>query len=168
MFCSNASCNMSEQLQVEALSEIVPIEFTDLTLESCIEQFFSPEEIERRCDHCETQRSTQVTSFIQDPETLIFQLNRFKYSQLDNRVQKIHEQLFFPMEINLPSGSDFKLEATVNHIGETADAGHYTCLVVDQTNSRCYLVDDSSVSPISAMDEEISKQVYLLFYSKQG
>ena len=108
MFCSNSRCNMSEQLQVETLSEIIPIEFTGFTLESCIEQFFSPEEIERRCDHCEAKRSTQVTSFIQDPETLILQLNRFKYSQLENRVQKIHEELIFPMEINLPSGSNFK------------------------------------------------------------
>ena len=168
MFCLNSNCNMSEQLQVEALSEIIPIEFTSLSLESCIEQFFSPEEIERRCHYCETKRSTQVTSFIQDPVTLILQLNRFKYNQLDKRVIKINEQLIFPMEITLPSGSNYKLAATVNHIGETADSGHYTCLVVDQTNSRCFLVDDSSASTASAMDEEISKQVYLLFYIKQG
>ena len=72
------------------------------------------------------------------------------------------------MEINLPSGSIFKLEATINHIGETADVGHYTSLVVDKNNSSCILVDDSSVLPTSAMDEEVTRQVYLLFYSKQG
>ena len=93
MFCSNSNCNMSEQLQVEFLSEIIPVEFTGFTLESCLEQFFSPEEIERQCDNCKTKQSTQVTTFVQEPETLIIQLNRFQYNQLDERVIKIHDYI---------------------------------------------------------------------------
>ena len=166
MFCSNSNCNMSEQLQVEILSEIVPVEFTGFTLESCLEQFFSPEEIERQCDNCKTKRSTQVTTFVQEPKTLILQLNRFKYSQEDRRVMKIHEPLLFPDEVTLPSGASYKLVATVNHNGETADAGHYTCLVIDQNNGSCFLVDDTSVTPSLTTDEDISQQVYLLFYTK--
>ena len=166
MFCSNSNCNMSEQLQVEFLSEIIPVEFTGFTLESCLEQFFSPEEIERQCDNCKTKRSTQVTTFVQEPKTLILQLNRFKYNQEDNRVMKIHKPLLFPNEVTLPSGASYKLVATVNHIGETADAGHYTCLVVDQNNCSCFLVDDTSVIPSLTTDEDISQQVYLLFYTK--
>jgi uncharacterized UBP type Zn finger protein len=166
MFCLNSNCNKSEQLQMEELSEIVPLEFTGFTLETCIEQYFSPEEIERQCEHCESKQCTQVTTFVREPEILIIQLNRFKYSQVDDRVVKIHEPLLFPNDITLPSGSSFKLVATVNHSGESADVGHYTCLVVNQTTGNCFLVDDTSVSPSETTDEEISQQVYLLFYKK--
>ena len=113
-----------------------------------------------------TKQSTQVTTFVQEPKTLVLQLNRFKFNQVDNRVMKIHEPLLFPQEVTLPSGTSFKLVATVNHSGETADAGHYTCLVVDQHTGSCFLVDDTSVSPSVITDEDISRQVYLLFYTK--
>ena len=79
---------------------------------------------------------------------------------------KIHVPLLFPDEVTLPGGASYKLVATVNHNGETADAGHYTCLVVDQNTGSCFLVDDTSVSPSLITDEDISQQVYLLFYSK--
>ena len=151
---------------MEELSEIIPVEFTGFTLETCIEQFFSPEEIERQCEHCESKRCTQVTTFVQEPETLIIQLNRFKFLQVDDRVIQIHESLLFPNEITLPSGSSFKLVATVNHSGESADTGHYTCLVVNQNSGSCFLVDDTSVFPSETTDEDISQQVYLLFYTK--
>jgi ubiquitin C-terminal hydrolase len=166
MFCLNSNCNKSQPLQMEELSEIIPVEFTGFTLETCIEQFFSPEEIERQCEHCESKRCTQVTTFVQEPETLIIQLNRFKYNQVDERVIKIHESLLFPNEVTLPSGSSFKLVATVNHSGESADTGHYTCLVVNQNSGSCFLVDDTSVFPSETTDEDISQQVYLLFYTK--
>ena len=166
MFCSNENCNMSQQLQVEVLGEIIPVEFTGYTLESCIEQFFNPEEIERTCEHCGSQRSTQATTFVQEPETLIIQLNRFRYSQAENRVIKIHEPLIFPNDIQLPSGSSYKMVATINHNGELADSGHYTCLLMDKATGTYSLIDDTSVSPSVTIDEDLSQQVYLLIYAK--
>ena len=166
MFCSNANCNMSNQLQVENLSDIIPVEFSGYTLESCMEHYFSPEEIERQCLNCASTSATQVTTFVKEPETLIIQLNRFTYSQNDNRVVKINEPLIFQNNIQLPSGTTYKMIATINHIGETANAGHYTCLVKDPDAANYFLVDDGSVFPSVAIGEEISEQVYLLVYSK--
>jgi uncharacterized UBP type Zn finger protein len=166
MFCLNANCNMSNQLQVENLSDIIPVEFSGYTLESCMEHYFSPEEIERQCENCASKRATQVTTFVKEPETLIIQLNRFTYSQNDNRVVKINEQLIFQNNIQLPSGTTYKLIATINHIGETANVGHYTCLVKDPDAVSYFLVDDNSVYPSVAIGEEISEQVYLLVYAK--
>ena len=166
MFCSNANCNMSNQLQVENLSDIIPVEFSGYTLESCMEHYFSPEEIERQCENCASTSATQVTTFVKEPETLIIQLNRFTYSQNDNRVVKINEPLIFQNNIQLPSGTTYKMIATINHIGETANIGHYTCLVKDPDAANYFLVDDGSVFPSVAIGEEISEQVYLLVYAK--
>ena len=168
MFCSNSSCNMSEQLQVEILGEIIPVEFSGYTIESCLGQFFNTEEIERKCKHCGCQRSAQATSFIREPKTLIIQLNRFRFSQDENRVVKIHEPLIFPTEIQLPSGSSYKILSTINHIGELADSGHYTCLLMDKATGTYSLINDSSVIPSVTITEELSQQVYLLVYDKQG
>jgi ubiquitin C-terminal hydrolase len=151
---------------VEILGEIIPVEFSGYTLESCIAQFFNTEEIERKCEHCGSQRSAQATSFVKDPETLIIQLNRFRFSQEDSRVVKIHEPLIFPTDIQLPSRSSYRIIATVNHNGELADSGHYTCLLMDKTTGTYTLIDDSSVIPSVTINEELSQQVYLLIYAK--
>ena len=83
MFCQTQNCNQTDQLQIEHISEIIPIEFVGYSLETCLENLFSPEEVERNCEHCGGNKSTQVTTFIQEPATLFLQLNRFSYSPLD-------------------------------------------------------------------------------------
>ena len=60
MFCSNANCNKSNQLQVETLSDVIPVEFSGYTLENCMEHYFSPEEIERKCENCESKKVCRV------------------------------------------------------------------------------------------------------------
>ena len=167
MFCSNTKCNKSEQLQLETISEIIPLEFSGFTLESCLEQFFSPEEIERHCEHCGTKKATQVVTFVREPETLILQLNRFRFSQFDDKVVKIHEPLIFPTEIRLPSGTSYKIVATINHQGESANVGHYTSLVMNQMTGGFILVDDSSVFPSITINEETLQQVYILVYIRK-
>ena len=52
MFCSNTNCNISEQLDLEILSEIIPVNVVGYTLETCLEAFFNTEEIERKCQNC--------------------------------------------------------------------------------------------------------------------
>ena len=167
MFCSNTKCNKSEQLQLETISEIIPLEFSGFTLESCLEQYFSPEEIERQCEHCGTKSATQVVTFVREPETLILQLNRFRFSQFDDKVVKIHEPLIFPTEIRLPSGTSYKIVATINHQGESANVGHYTSLVMNQMTGGFILVDDSSVFPSITINEETLQQVYILVYIRK-
>ena len=150
----------------QSLEYYFPIGFVGYTLESCLENFFSPQEIERRCEHCGSENSTQVTTFVQEPATLILQLNRFKYSQVDKRVIKIHEPLIFPTIFQMPGGSSYKIVATINHIGETANSGHYTSLIFDPDKNSFILVDDDRITPSVGIDEEICQQVYMLVYTK--
>ena len=111
-------------------------------------------------------KSTQVTIFIREPANLILQLNRFSYSPLDDQAIKLHESLIFPPVIQLPSGCSYKLVATVKHLGETTNSGHYVSLVYDEDTDRFTLVDDTSVIHSVEMNEEIRQQVYLLAYVK--
>ena len=166
MFCQTENCNQSETLQIETISEIVPIEFVGYSLEICLEQFFSPEEIERRCSHCGGDRSTQVTTFVREPVNLLLQLNRFRYSPFHGQVVKLNEEIIFPTVIQLPSGSSYRLQATINHHGETANSGHYTCLIFDSDANKVTLVDDTRIFPSAEISEEISQQVYILAYTK--
>ena len=46
MFCQTQNCHQTDQLQIEPISEIIPIEFVGYTLQSCLENLFSPEELE--------------------------------------------------------------------------------------------------------------------------
>ena len=56
--------------------------------------------------------------------------------------------------------------ATINHNGELADSGHYTCLLMDKDTGTYTLIDDTSVFSSFTIDEELSQQVYLLIYAK--
>ena len=104
--------------------------------------------------------------FIQDPANLIMQLNRFRYSPLDGQAIKLQEPLIFPPVIQLPSGCSYRLVATVNHLGETTNSGHYISLLYDHDTDKFSLLDDSSVIHSVEMNEDISQQVYLLVYAK--
>ena len=156
MFCQTQNCHQTDQLQIEPISEIIPIEFVGYTLQSCLENLFSPEEVVRRCEQCGGNNSTQVTTFIQEPATLILQLNRFRYSSIDGQAIKLHESLIFPPVIYLPSGCSYRLVATVNHLGETTNSGHYIALLYGHDTDRFTLVDDSSVIHSVEMNEVIS------------
>ena len=176
MFCSNSNCNISEQLNMEILSEIIPVSIVGCkhsqychcvnTLETCLEAFFNPEEMERKCQNCGVQHSTKATTFIREPETLIIQLIRFRYSQTEQRVIKIHRPIIFPTELQLPSGSKYKIVSTINHIGDSAEAGHYTCLLMDKDLGSYCLIDDGSVYTSVTVDKELNEQVYILVYAK--
>ena len=166
MFCQTQNCNQTDQLQIEPISEIIPIEFVGYTLQSCLENLFSPDDVERRCEHCGGSNSTQVTTFIQETANLFLQLNRFSYSSHDGQAIKLHEPLGFPPVIQLPSGSSYRLVATVNHLGEAANSGHYISLVYDHNTDRFTLIDDTSVIHSVEMNEDISREVYVIVYTR--
>ena len=72
----------------------------------------------------------------------------------------------FPPVIQLPSGTSYRLVATVNHIGESANSGHYISLVYDQKTDKFTLIDDTSVIYSVKINDDISRQVYIIVYTK--
>ena len=66
----------------------------------------------------------------------------------------------------LPSGSSYKITSTINHIGETANSGHYTSLIFDPDKENFILVDDDRITTSVEIDEELCQQVYILVYAR--
>ena len=70
------------------MPEIVPLELYGLNLQDCLNHFFLPEIIERKCPSCIAVTSEKVTKTVVDPTTMIFQINRFEFDRKENRVKK--------------------------------------------------------------------------------
>ena len=54
----------------------------------------------------------------------------------------------------------------MNHIGEAANSGHYVSLVYDHDTDRFTMIDDTSVIHSVEMNEDISREVYVIVYTK--
>ena len=159
MFCQR--CNDAEQLQLENTPDVLPLGLNGVSLETCLEYYFSPDEIDRVCSHCQSQRSTQVVSFITNPATFIIQLNRFEL----NRTIKKHDDVIIPHTLQLPGGTTYRLSSIINHLGETPNSGHYTCLLAEPSGDTFTLVDDTTVRRSVRMTEEMSRTGYILMYT---
>ena len=166
IFCCNENCNsVVHQSQVEV--KIIMLPLVEYTLESNLQRFLDEEVIERTCSKCNHKQGTQVTSFTEDPEILVFQLKRFKAEE--NRISKIDSEIFVPSRINLQSGSLYQIIGTVNHMGNSPASGHYTSTVYNETKKNFYLINDEEIQEIESLNDTvygqlISKTIYLIFY----
>ena len=166
IFCTNANCNRADQIPSNEVN-IVVLQLNGPSLELCLEEYFEPEDIERNCPHCENNMASQATAFSEDPQTIIFQLSRFRYSSKLGRTIKRHDEISIPLNINLPNGPEYKLVGTINHYGESADSGHYTCMLYHSNSGKFVLCDDNQITyNIKSIDEKISHNVYLIVYEQ--
>lgn len=117
------------------------------------------------------------TMLSQTPTAVVLQLLRFQYDSATCQTRKIRDPIKIPSaNMCLPNGSgtwpQYKLYGIVAHIGtRSTQDGHYIAYAEDQTYGKWYRFDDEAVTPISDIDEELSKpflmeNAYLLFYKK--
>jgi len=150
------------------------------TLEDCLTDFFSPEELKDgwTCQQKKCQKKTSATKQLKLctlPPVLIIQFKRFSYE--DGLRQK--DETFVNYSIKgldlsrfLPSSREeviYDLIAVSNHMGSIY-GGHYTAYARHETygSNEWYLFDDSCVSLVSSEDDIISKDAYLLLYIKRN
>ena len=122
LFCTNRECNRADHSPSNMVN-IVAIPIIGTTLHMCLDEYLSQHEIERNCPNCQSQRASQVTEFISEPTLLIFQLNRFNYSETTRRIIKMHNQISVPTMIQLPSGGSFQIVGAIFHYGPTPSSG---------------------------------------------
>ena len=166
IFCMNADCNTATPVPSNDVN-IVILPLAGPTLLMCLNEYITEQEIERDCSYCDSKKASKVTSFTQDPETIIFQLSRFQYSNKEGRAIKLHNEISVPRRMNLPSGALYQIIGTVNHYGQTADSGHYTASIYNKQKNNYIICDDENTYEIDSIDESLSSKVYLIIYQRQ-
>ena len=76
-------------------------------------------------------------------------------------------KIYVPTRINLPTGALYEIVGTVNHYGQSADSGHYTASLYKKEKDNYYICDDETIYEINAVDENLSRNVYLIIYQRQ-
>ncbi|XP_065343143.1 ubiquitin carboxyl-terminal hydrolase 36 [Cloeon dipterum] len=161
--------------------------FLDLTLditrathlENALDNYFAPERLEEnsyRCDKCKKKVPATKQFFVErPPNVLCIQLKRFS---IDGK--KINKKIILNERVNLlkykprvngchQKGANYKLVAGVNHMGHSAQSGHYTTQAYAH-NSNLYLFDDTNVQyqpPRTFSYSEAYVLMYLLEPSKK-
>ena len=72
-------CGNLTELPIQRLSEILSIQLKGPTMQSCITDFFSEEEIRYNCTKCQRKKATKHIEIVTEPSTLIIQLKRYEY-----------------------------------------------------------------------------------------
>ncbi|KAK2727129.1 ubiquitin carboxyl-terminal hydrolase 8-like isoform X1 [Artemia franciscana] len=134
-------------------------------LQDCLSLYTEGESIaDWNCPKCRrnSKESIKKLDLIRTPKILIVTLKRFSkdFQQWTKRQTFVE----YPKTGLRISGSTYKLVATVNHFG-TVNGGHYTASVYHPDLKVWHKYDDSEVS-ILREDDVISKEAYILFYSK--
>lgn len=144
----------------------------NITLEDCFDQYFSTENVDRKCNKCNELRLHEKKDRLwMTPKTLIVRLKRFS-----NDGKKISSNITYPLKnLNMKKyyhpDTDFntcyELYGIIMHIGPSS-GGHYNCMV--KSGDDWYFCDDTTIMEInySQIQSNVlqSNNAYVLFYRK--
>jgi Ulp1 family protease len=167
LFCMNNECNAADHSPSNMVN-IVALPIVGTTLHMCLDAYFNQHQIQRNCPHCDSQSASQVTEYTVEPTVLIFQLNRFNYSETYKRTIKLHNKIDVATMIQLPTGAWFEIVGAIFHSGPTPSSGHYTTAIYCRERSTFYYCNDERISEIdSLLEEEYTSTVYMVIYEKK-
>lgn len=149
-------------------AEVKPLSLSNrkpqLSLQSCLDDFFRPERIDFKCEACSSQSSVIQTQIDVFPDNLIIQFKRFATVFQDNKVKQVKNEQFVDFELDLPlPGHSYSLAAVVNHKGEISH-GHYTAIALNDAAGGWVLYDDEEVRRLTGPQQIKSPENYILFY----
>ena len=166
MFCE---CGYKDELSVERLPEIWQIPVAGVTLNTCLKQYFEPEEIDRRCPRCNKDKALQITELISNPKNLILQLLRFKARvrmNNDNTRSIVHykndDEILFENKLSI-EGVDYKLSWVICHKGNETKSGHYVCYLPNEEENSFTEIDDDTIR-YPKLTDKMLKEAYVFGY----
>ena len=157
-------CGYIEELQVQHLPDVIPVQISNESIQTCFENYFSPEEISWNCPKCPKSTVNKISSLITEPDVLILQLMRYKYDDTQDKVIKIHQKVISPPRLILEKGIEYSLHSVINHLGENTQSGHYNLVLFDSETKKCILLDDSTISYADDSQEEMKTLSYICIY----
>mmetsp|Transcript_26533 Transcript_26533/g.61941 ORF Transcript_26533/g.61941 Transcript_26533/m.61941 type:complete len:1205 (+) Transcript_26533:50-3664(+) len=152
----------------------------DVTLERCLDNFSSCEELSQDdwvyCRQTKNfEKSLKKLDIWSVPEFLIVHLKRFGRERLTGPLEKIDTLVRFPMELDLSTrvqgplddrGAHYSLYAVVNHSGGMGH-GHYTAYAkVGEGDDRTWFHFNDSFVTAAQESNIVSKAAYILFYER--
>jgi ubiquitin carboxyl-terminal hydrolase 8 len=170
--CCNNCSNKSVTFEPFNMLQLELFNSEDLSLEKMIQHYLKSEEINYKCDECNTNSGAMKRTIIHTlPEKLIIQLKRFISN--GNHSRKNNMKVQFPFK-NLEMKEHIKnvlayyeLYSVINHMGDVG-GGHYTNYSKNSINEEWYEFNDSNVSYLKYPEKEIiSSSAYVLLYQKQ-
>jgi uncharacterized UBP type Zn finger protein len=162
----SCKCGHTEELPVNNMPEILPIAVKGVNIQTCLANYFSDETVKWKCPRCLESNASKSVNIIQEPETLLLQLMRFKCSPLDGQTIKMHNQVICPIDLQLNSDTIYTLKCIINHIGSSPQSGHYNSLLCEKISSEFVLIDDDVIKSNVKIDREMRKLPYLVAYVK--
>ena len=165
IFCMNPQCNTATQIPSNVIN-IVVLPVVGSTLLMCLNEYLTEHVIERNCPFCHNSSASQVTAFTVDPKIIIFQLNRFVYSEENHTIRKLHDQIQVPKRISLPNDAEYELVGAIFHSGASTNSGHYTAAIFSKEKDRFYFCNDEDISEIESFNEQKESEVYLIIYER--
>ena len=162
----NCLCGNSVELNLQHMTEIVPIQVISGSLQIGLENIFSKEKIYWKCPKCERPTVDKSMSIVQEPSTLILQLLRYGFDANKKEAYKVQDPVDCPQNLVLPSGTSYSFSSVINHIGEETHSGHYNMILSDRENNEFVLLDDTEITFIPEGYFAISDVSYIFVYVK--
>ena len=131
----------------------------DCTINSLLESYFKPEEIDHKCEKCNDGKAIMRHHSKSGPSTLILHLVRFEIKS--NLLVKRNDNVLITNEI---LKSSYVLTGIVAHLGNSISAGHYV-YYKRQRDGLFTKYDDQKVVRDCEIQQN-SKSAYLVVYSR--
>ena len=160
------ACGKSKLLPIQKLPDIWTVQVEGESIQSCIDNFLSIENVELNCEECGYAKVNKQIQILLDPNTLIVQLKRYEFDHIQQKILKKHAKVFCPAEITLPGGSKYSLSSILNHTGSSPEKGHYTLTLFDKETKSFTLLDDSFIDEDMNVSEELWMLSYIVCYAK--
>lgn len=144
------------------------------TLDECFKYYIRKEQIERKCEFCQSKNSTKQKQIWRPGMLLFIQLCRFSHMP-NGRISKNNQPVEIPNTIDISEYCDntmktdktltykYKLKGISNHMG-SLNGGHYTADGISLTdNETWYHFDDTRVGRHQSESIDTSN-AYILMY----
>lgn len=132
------------------------------TIIDCIKNYLKYENFDINCDTCKKNTKQIRKIFLKNfnfPKILFIHLKRFSF--INNSMKKNKQVVDFSKQISL-NNMIYTLKSIIIHIGEYG-SGHYITLSVTEKNNEWFLYNDSHVTKIKELNNQLLYQNSYMF-----
>ena len=165
--CPN--CDFKKNIDME--ENVFQIDANSKSLKEGIKKKLATEEIQKGSDFQHDCPNPTNKVFVRKrllvtPEVFIPQVNRFEYNKRTKSSRKVKTDVKLSKRLKL-GDVPFELDASINHEGNTMNAGHCITNVFDPKTGLFHRCSDSSITKNMTTKEAKANQVYVAFLSKK-